>query len=176
MKLEADARIAFPRELVFSTYRDRLPELVPHLPNIRSIKVVSRDDDGAKSKLLNDWDGEGEIPKVAQSILKPEMLGWLDHAEWDQDAWTCDWRTETRMFTKNVTCHGHNTYVEDGPEATILQIRGVLEMDLKGIPGVPRFLASKVAPHVEKFVISLLKPNLLSVADGLQAFLKAEAG
>jgi hypothetical protein len=172
MKIEADARISFPRELVFSTYRDRLPELVPHLPNIKKITVQKRDDDGAGiSKLLNLWEARGEIPKVAQAIIKPEMVAWLDHALWNQNDWTCEWRTEPRMFTENIRCEGKNQYVVDG-DRTILQIRGVLEIDLEGVPGVPKFLASRVAPHVEKFIVDLLKPNLISVADGLQKFLE----
>jgi hypothetical protein len=46
MKLEADARIAFPREVVYSTYRDRLPALVPYLPNIKGITVQKRGGSG----------------------------------------------------------------------------------------------------------------------------------
>jgi hypothetical protein len=175
MKIEADARISFPRELVFSTYRDRLPELVPHLPNIKRITVQKRDDEGGVSKLLNLWEAKGEIPKVAQPIIKPEMVAWLDHAKWNQNDWTCEWRTEPRMFTESIRCEGKNQYVVDGGE-TILQIRGVLEIDLKGVPGVPKFLAGKVAPIVEKFIVDLLRPNLISVAGGLEKFLQAERG
>jgi hypothetical protein len=178
MKLEADARIRFPRELVYRTYRDRLPELVPHLPNVKKITVQRREDDAGGpgvTRLLNLWEAKGDIPKVAQGVLKPEMLAWLDHATWNQGAWTCDWRIETRMFTENVRCGGHNEYVEDG-DHTILKIRGELEMTLKGIPGVPSFLAGTVTPHVEKFIVSLLTPNLLSVAEGVERFLIAQGG
>lgn len=178
MKLEADARIAFPRELAFSTYRDRLPQLVPHLPNIRSIEVISREDaPGGQAgvvKLHNVWRAQGDIPKVAQAILKPEMLAWDDYAVWNENDWTTEWKTVTKMFTENVKCGGKNRYVPDG-DGVILQIRGDLEVDLKGIPGVPRFLASTIAPAVEKFIIALLTPNLLSVSKGLEAFLKEEA-
>jgi hypothetical protein len=173
MKIEADARISFPRPLVFSTYRDRLPELVPHLPNIKRISVQKRDDTGPIANLLNLWEAKGEIPKVAQAIIKPDMVAWLDHAKWNESDWTCEWRTEPRVFTKNIKCEGKNQYVVDG-DTTILQIRGVLEIDVKDVPGVPSFLASRVAPVVEKFIVDLLKPNLISVAGGLQKFLEAE--
>lgn len=178
MKLEADARIAFPRELAYSTYRDRLPEMVPFLPDVKAIHVQSRSDDvdgqAGVSKLLNLWEASTEIPKVLQAVIKPEMLAWDDYATWNQDAWTCDWRIETKMFTENVKCWGHNTYEVDG-EGTLLKIRGELDVSLKGVPGVPKFLASKIAPQVEKLIVTLLKPNLLSVAKGLQDFLDAEA-
>ncbi|MBI2377135.1 MAG: hypothetical protein HYV07_24250 [Deltaproteobacteria bacterium] len=177
MRIEADARIAFPRELVFSTYRDRLPNLVPHLPNVKEIEVLERED-AAKgpgtTRLLNVWHAQGEIPKVAQTVIKPEMLNWKDYALWNQNDWTCEWRVETKIFTENVSCKGKNQFIEkDG--ATILQIRGELDIDLRGIRGVPKFLAGTVAPVVEKFIVGLLTPNLLSVSDGLAKFLEAEA-
>lgn len=178
MKLEADARIAFPRKLAFSTYRDRLPQLVPFLPDVKAITVKERTDapDGQEgvTKLLNLWEASTEVPKVLQSVIKPEMLAWDDYATWDENNWCCDWRIQTKMFTENVRCYGHNTYIEEGDE-TILQIRGELDVSLKGVPGVPKFLAGKVAPQVEKLIVNLLKPNLLAVAKGLQDFLDQEA-
>lgn len=177
MKLEADSRISFPRELVYATYRDRLPELVPHLPNVKAIRVEKREDDAGGvqgvTKILNLWEAKGEIPKAAQSILKPEMLAWLDHALWKQNDWTVEWRIETKMFTENIRCAGKNRFVASGA-STILELRGNLDIDLKGVPGVPRLLAGAVAPVVEKFVIALLTPNLMSVAKGLEAFLRQE--
>lgn len=179
MKLEADARIPFAREVVFRTYRDRLPELVPHLPNIKKITVQKREDAAGGragiTKMVNLWEAKGEIPKVAQSFLKPEMLAWLDHAVWDENDWTVEWRIETRMLTEAVKCGGKNRYVPAGEGASVLEIRGDLEVDMKKVPGVPRLLAGAIAPAVEKFIIALLTPNLTSVAKGLEAFLKAEA-
>jgi hypothetical protein len=178
MKLEADARIPFPRTLVFSTYRDRLPQLVPHLPNIKEIAVLEREErpggtEGV-TRMLNLWKASAEIPKVAQAVIKPEALAWKDHARWNQNEWTCDWRVETQMFTENVRCGGRNHFVEQG-ESTILEIRGELEIDLAGIRGVPKFLAGTIAPVVEKFIVALLTPNLVSVSKGLEAFLRSEA-
>ncbi|MEL7368774.1 MAG: hypothetical protein AAFN74_07675 [Myxococcota bacterium] len=176
MKLEADARIAFARPVVYAAYRDRLPEMLPYLPNIKAITVEKREEAGEGiTKLLNLWEAKGDVPKVAQRIITPDMFAWHDHASWNQNDWTCDWRIETRMFTEKVNCSGHNEYIEDG-DGTILKIRGNLDMDLKGIPGVPSFLAGTVRPHVEKFIVDLLTPNLLSIADGLEKFLKDQQG
>jgi hypothetical protein len=178
MKLEADAPIAFPRPLVYSSYRDRLTELVPHLPNVKSIEVLEREDKpgGVEGviRMLNLWRAQGDIPKVAQTVIKPEMLAWKDHARWNQNDWTCEWRVETQMFTENVKCGGTNRFVERGNE-TVLQIRGNLEVDLSGIRGVPKFLAGTIAPVVEKFIVALLTPNLVNVSKGLEAFLKSQA-
>lgn len=175
MKLEADARIAFPQETVYLAYRDRLPDLVPYLPDIRTIVVEAREEgvggDPARVDLVNVWSAKADIPKVLQAIVKPEALAWVDRAKWNQAAWTCEWTIEPRVFTSNVRCSGATTYRSEG-DHTILEIRGDLGVDPKGIPGVPRLLAGTVAPAVEKFVVNLIKPNLLSVAQGVERFLQ----
>lgn len=175
MKLEADAKMSFPRDVVFTTYRDRLPELAPYLDDIKAITVQKREDDPPITRILNLWEASTEIPKVAQSIIKPDMLEWLDHATWNADEWCVEWRVETKIFTENVTCSGKNTVLEDG-DGSIFSLRGNLEIDLKGVPGVPRFLAGKVKPHVEKFIVQLLTPNLMAVAGGVEKFLQKEQG
>lgn len=178
MKLDADARLAFPRETVFAAYRDRLPELVPYLPNVKAIRVEAREDgvDGqaSRTKLTNVWEADAEIPKLLHSIVSPDAIAWDDFAEWDEDTWSCRWRIEPRIFTRNVRCGGLNHYrAVDG--GTVLEIRGELEVDAKGLPGVPRLLAGRIAPAVEKFVVNLIRPNLVSTAEGLERFLQSEA-
>ena len=167
--------VTHPAEVVHLLLRDDMTQILPYLPDVDGIEVLTREDEDRGVRLVNLWRAsEGAVPKVAKPFVKPEMLSWKDHALWNQNEWTCDWRVETTMFTENVNCYGHNTYVVDG-EHTILQIRGELDVSLKGVPGVPKFLASKVAPQVEKLIVTLLKPNLLSVAKGLQDFLDAES-
>ena len=175
MKIEADAKLSYPREVVFASYRDKLAELVPHLPNVRAIEVKTRDDDSGVTRILNVWHAKGEIPKVAQSIIKPEMVCWEDHAVWNQNDWTCEWKVVPKFFTKNVKCWGKNQFVEQGG-TTVLQIRGELEINAKGIPGVPRLLAGRIAPVIEKFIVGLLTPNLLTVSDGLVKYLDENKG
>jgi hypothetical protein len=177
MKIQADAHMAYPRALCFSTYRDRLPELVPHLPNVRAIEVEEREETPGgvegQVRLLNIWRAVSEIPKVAQALVKPEMLAWHDHALWDENEWTCAWRVETHFFKDRISCRGKNQFVDQG-DSCLLQIRGDLDIDLKGMKGVPRVLAGKLGATVEKFVVALLTPNLTSVSTGLEAFLREQ--
>jgi hypothetical protein len=173
MKVEADTFVDFPRELVFRTYRDRLTELVPHLPNVKRITVESRSDEGDVVKLVNRWEANAEVPKMARSVVKPEMMVWLDYATWDENAWTCDWRIEHATFARQVHCQGRNHYVAEG-DRTRLEIRGEISVDATRIPGVPRMLAGTLAPVIERFIVQTIRPNLVSTADGVQAFLKSE--
>ena len=171
MKLEVSVVLPFPRERVFNTYRDKLPDLSRYLPNVRSIQQLERNDAGNVAKMLNRWRGGGEVPAVARSFLSEDLLQWDDHATWDAAAWTCHWRTEVSAFKDAVRAEGLNTFEEVGPSSTRLTIRGDIEVDAMKVRGVPRLLAGGVGATIEKFLVATIRPNLVSVAEGLGKYL-----
>lgn len=173
MDLVADARLTFPRHVVFAAYRDKLTDLVDYLPNVRKIEVKERRDEGPVVHLLNVWHGGGEIPPAARAFLSESMLSWTDHARWDEGEWACEWRIETHAFTEAVVCRGKNRFKADG-DNTLFELRGSLEIDGTKVKGVPRLLASKVGKAVEEVLVGKIKPNLIDVSNGLQRYLEAE--
>ena len=174
MELRADLTLPYPRDVVFRVYRDKTPELLPYLPNVREIKVESRKEDGALVKMVNVWKGGGEIPAAARAFLSEAMLSWDDYARWDEAKWSCGWRIKTRSFTEAVRCEGENRFValEDG--GTRLEIRGSLSIDGSKVSGVPRFLAGKVAATVEAFLAEKIRPNLVETASSLRKHLESK--
>jgi len=170
MDLSADARIPFPRPVVFAAYRDKLPELLEYLPNVRAIEVQSRKDAPPITELVNIWRGGGEIPAAARAFLSEAMLSWTDHARWDESAFTCSWRIEAHAFTEAVGCQGTNRFLEDG-DGTLLQIRGALVIDASKLKGVPRLLSGTVSKTVEEVLGGKIKPNLVQVSDGVRRYL-----
>jgi hypothetical protein len=170
MELRADVRVPFPVDLVYATYRDRLEELVPHLPNIRSIRVVKREDEGGEVRMVNEWVGGGEFPKVARAFVSDDMLKWTDHAKWIATAKTCEWRTEVHAFSGAVSSAGTNRFVPDG-DGTRVEIRGSLRVDATKIPGVPGFLRKTVGEAVEKFLTGRVAENLAEVGRGVARML-----
>lgn len=171
MQLSADAHIPFPRETVFSAYRDDMVALVAYLPNVRSIEVTSRKDDGAVVELVNEWRGGGDVPAAVRALLGDSVLSWTDYAKWNADAMFCDWRTETHAFKEALRCGGRNAFLEDGPGKTLLEIRGSLEVDAKKIRGVPSFFAGKAGRAIEDFLVAKIQSNLVETAKGLAKYL-----
>jgi hypothetical protein len=178
MKLTADARVAYPLDLVYRTYRDELTELLPYLPNVGSIEVKERveapDGDENLVRLHNVWRGKASIPKLAQGFIKPEMLSWDDHATWDNSTHSCSWKTVPHFFTERTTCSGTTRLFADG-EQTRMEIRGDFALDLKGMKGVPRMMTKAATATAEKFIVALLAPNLASISKGLDAYLRTKA-
>jgi hypothetical protein len=173
MELRADATIPFERPVVFAAYRDKLVDMLPYLPNVRSIEVRKREDEGQIVKLLNFWKGGGDIPPAARAFLSEAMLSWLDYATWNEGEYTCDWKIEPQAFTEAITCKGRNRFTEEGG-GTHLEIRGELTIDPKKLKGVPGFLAGKVAKAAEDLLVGKIKPNLVGTADGLTKYLQAQ--
>jgi hypothetical protein len=174
MELRADAAIPFPRELVFATYRDHIHELVAYLPNVRDIQVKSRKEDGTVVELVNDWHGGGEVPGAVRALVGDSLLSWTDYARWDAATMTCDWRTETQAFAESMRCAGRNEFLEAGPSATRLLVRGSLDVDAKKMRGIPSFLAGKVGRTIEEFVGGKINVNLEETARALTRYLEAK--
>jgi hypothetical protein len=175
MELRADARIPFPRDTVFTAYRDHLPDLLPYLPNVRRVEVKSREEKGPIVHLVNEWQGGGEIPAAVRAIIGDSMMGWVDRATWDENTLRCDWRSETRAFGDALKCAGLNEFLDDGPGRTLLQIRGMIEVDAKRLRGIPGFLASKVGRTLEEFLGGRIQTNLVETAKGLTKYLQQQA-
>lgn len=174
MELRADARLAFPRPVVFAAYRDKIVDMLPFLPNVRSIDVKSRKEEGGKVLLHNVWHGGGEIPAAARAFLSEAMLSWDDNATWNEADFTCRWVITTHAFSEAVRCEGENRFFDDG-DGTRLEIRGNLEIDAKKVKGVPGFLAGKVGKAVEELLSNKIQPNLVEVTHGLRKYLEANA-
>jgi hypothetical protein len=173
MQINTSSVIRHPRARVYQAYRDELSRIAPYMQNIKEIRVLSREERQGGVKLHNEWVGKGEIPRAVQSIIKPEMVRWDDWADWDDAGSFCTWKLGLRVFNDSFRCEGTNRFADDGGGRTRVTLSGVLEVNLRDIPGVPRFLAGPIAPQVEKFIIALVTPNLEQVNAALEKYLDA---
>lgn len=169
MRIQVDVTLPFDRDVVFATYRDRVVELVPHLPNIRSIEVQLREQRGADIHVESLWLGGGDIPKVVRGVLKESMLRWTDIATWHAD-FTVTWRTDVHAFPGAVSSSGQNRFVAlDG--GTRLELRGDISIDASKISAVPRFLEKSVAASAEKIIVGSVETNAQAIAKGVEKLL-----
>lgn len=173
MKIFTDTRIPFSRSLVYATYRDKLLELVPYMPDVRYITVKSRSEENEQIHCVNQWRGGGDIPAAARVIISEDMLSWTEYDTWNESEYTLAWRIETQAFTEAVHCAGTNRFIEDGNN-TIIQNRGELTIDPKKIKGVPWFVTNQIASVVEDFLGKKIAPNLLQMSEGVRQYLEKE--
>lgn len=175
VKFKFDQVIRHPRPLVFETYRDKLPELVPYLPNCDRIDVLERQqlEDG-RIKLKNHWFGNVKVPRAARRFVKEELMSWYDHATWDPEAFTVDWIFELLVFTEAATCAGKNFFEVVDAGTTRYVLTGELNLDLDRMPFVPRMFRG-LAPRIEQWLINGVQPNLQSIGAAVGQYLDDRA-
>mgnify|MGYP001597702053 CR=1 FL=1 len=176
MEFTIEEIIAGPVDAVFTVMRDKLPDLVPFLPEVESIEVLERHDDGpGKVRFVNLWQGKADAaPKVVRPFVTASMLRWKDHAEWDDAARKVAWRLEPFNFGSLFECKGEDVFAAMPDGRTKMMIKGTLNIYPERIPGVPSFLAKRLRPDVEKFVVNLVTPNLRGVAGGIPRYLASK--
>jgi hypothetical protein len=175
MNISAGTVVPFPRDLVYTTYRDKLLALIPYMPNVRSITVKHRREEENRVFCENEWHGGGDIPAVARAFLSERMLIWTEYNIWDNTEFSLEWRIQTHAFTKAVHCSGKNDFLEQG-ESTLIRTHGKLIINPKKIEGVPAFMVKQVAQIVEEFLGQKIKPNLLQMGEGVRRYLEQQTG
>ena len=62
-------------------------DLVPHesLEDVKMRKELENRREGKKVYTSGEWCVHGQIPKIAQKIIKPEMLTFFEETIWDDD-------------------------------------------------------------------------------------------
>lgn len=163
--------IKHPTAAVYATYRDRLVQLVPYLPNVDSVEILEQEQTDKGLRLLNRWNVSGSIPRSVRSFFKGKQLSYLDHADWSDGESLVRWRLVIGVFPDAVHCSGTN-YFKAGsrPDTTEVSLTGTLIVDLSKVKGVPRIFHG-LAPKIESFVLDRIKPNLSSVTHAVAQYL-----
>ena len=175
MNFDSETLVSHPASAVLETMVDRMEDIVPFLDTVDSIETLEREElDGGRIRIVRRWQGsESSAPPALAAFVTADMLAWIDTAIWHPEEYAVDWSIATSM-SKLYECGGRNSFgpAPDDPEnATLMRVSGELTVYPDKVPGVPGFLARRLAPQVEKFVVNLLKPNLLDVGKGLQGYL-----
>ncbi|MDZ7378930.1 MAG: hypothetical protein ONB06_06225 [candidate division KSB1 bacterium] len=178
MEFRRETKVHYPAPLLLETMIERMEDIVPFLPNIAAIETVTkkRHCDGTW-EIVRRWTANADrVPRVARPFLSDELLQWLDYARWVPAEYKVEWRQEPvyRAASGLYECRGTNFFrpdPEDPENTSCVCISGVLQVYPEKLPGVPAFLARRIAPQVERFIVHLIEPNLLELAKGLEAYL-----
>ncbi|MFN0121850.1 MAG: hypothetical protein ACKV2V_15255 [Blastocatellia bacterium] len=165
--------VKHPRELVWTTIRDHLPELTPFLDDIDAISVSERDEEpNGTVRLVNLWKASPPIPALLSSVLDPEMLAWVDRAEYQPQQYECHWQIEPRFFPDRTRCAGVTRYETAlGGRGTKITFSGGLGVAMENLAGVPAFMEGTVRRGVESFVTTLIPKNFRRLTDALSQYL-----
>lgn len=178
MRFQHTAKVSHPPATILDLMTQRMHEIVPFLLNVEKIEMQERQDlPEGRIRIVSHWHAtQKSIPAPMRPFFSTELISWIDDALWTPAEHKVDWTMSTR-FSKFFEANGTNYYEPtDGGAATDITINGNLTVYPERLPGMPTFLAERLKPQVEKFVVELIAPNLTDVAIGLQEYLDKKAG
>lgn len=177
MEFECADEVGYPLEQVFALVRDDMPALRPFLPDVDEITVLERKDEPDGVRLINLWRASSRsVPSVVQRFVSADLLCWKDHAFWPRELREARWRLEPKVGGTLFECTGTTALLPGAREGTTkIRVRGDLRVYPERLPGVPRFLASRVRGTIEKFVVDMLVPNMSSMAKGVRGYFEDAA-
>lgn len=126
-------------------------DIVPmeDLPNVTQRKVLERRREGSKMFSRLEWNVHGQIPKIAQKIISPEKLNFIEESVWDDQTQAFTVRILPHFFRKQITCRTVSTWSDhDGGKKARRVFGGTLEIHIPVI-----------GPIMERTIIDYLKKN-----------------
>lgn len=174
MLINASVFVPFPLALVYSTYRDHLPELVKQMPSVKRVLLKSRQEANGTVQQVYEWHGKSEIPAMLKAFLSEDLLTWTDFATWKAAEYATDWQIRPQMFQDAVTWAGKDRYITEG-QGTRVESRGELSIDPRRLKGVPGFLSEQVGRMAEEMLAKQAEPNFVEMSRRVKAYLEQQA-
>lgn len=171
MQLEHTDIIEAPREKVYGIVRDELPMLATYLPNIAKVQTLEYSQPSAgRTEIVNHWFAKAKVPALIEKMMSEDLFSWKDTAIWNNEKHQVEYSLESFLGRDIYDAKGINYFKEIGPNKTELKLTCEIVIHADKIPGIPRLLARKAIPMIEKMIEMMLEPNLTSLGTGLQKY------
>jgi hypothetical protein len=169
MYIESEDRLDRSADEVYPLVRDRMPELLPYMPDVEALEQLSYErENDTRVRILNKWSAKGQVPSLIAKFLPKDMFTWLDHAYWKDDEYCVDYRLEG--FGYEAT--GTNYFTPDNG-GTKLRVTATITIDPAKFK-IPKMLFNKAFPMIEGSVKKAVQPNLTALARGLRDYFAAQ--
>lgn len=164
-------------DLVWTTIRDRLPELTRFIDDIEEITIGTRKSKpGGSMLLVNEWRAKVRIPSMLSSVITRDMLVWTDRAEWREKTRECRWEIEPHFRPEMMICKGTTLYEPAiGGRGTRVTFHGTLDITRPELLPVPSSMRRLVATGVESFIASLIPKNFQRLVSALNRLLEDDS-
>ena len=175
MRIDLESPVRHPRSLVYATYRDDLPTVAAHIPDVEAIVERAREERPPGPRIHNEWISRSEVPLFLRPFVSAEMLRWDDYAQWHDADHSGSFDVKLRFFTDHVTWRGWNRFLAPTPSTTVVRVEGTIDVDVARIPGVPRMLVGTLKPRIERYVATVMGQNLHQMNASIERYLTRAA-
>jgi hypothetical protein len=111
---------------------------------------------------------------MLKAVVDEKLFSWQDTAIWDDQAHEVHYELESFIAKGLFEARGINRFEDLGNGTTKMTVECDFHLHVDKIPGVPKFLINKFKAPAEEAFSKVLKPNLASLAKGLQEYYKGK--
>ncbi|MBW3579201.1 MAG: hypothetical protein KY462_15990 [Actinobacteria bacterium] len=167
-----------PVGAVWTTMRDRLPELVPMIDDVDQITTLEREElTDDRTRLVNEWQVRQRIPELLRGALPQGELGWIDRNIWDDDSHLCTWQIEPFVLPGAIRCEGSTSYESAmaGRGCRVL-FEGSFDLSDDALSALAAPLRRPATRFVETIVTTLIPRNTRSLLEAAAQRASEDAG
>ena len=149
MKFKIVHKFNWPAEKILellSTGEDLFP--ADKLPNVSTRKVLELKKDGRNFYRKTSWCVHGQIPKVAQKIVSPDMLTFDEESTWDGKKGIFKTKLNPHFLKGTLMYTSTSSWSNANGTHTVREFEGVVEIKIPIIGGM-----------LEKTIVDYLKKN-----------------
>lgn len=159
MRFDVQHEAPFPRLRLFEAHRDAFPVIAQRLPEVKSIREVSRSS-GADGVVVvrNRWFGSrAALPLLLRPLVPEEVLVWDDETRFDRVRLVCSWTITIPGLGPMADVSGVHRYL-DSDGGTRIELEGRFDFHPERAPQVR--LPPGASPIVERMIVGLIVPLL----------------
>ena len=161
MKIEREEFLLHSADEVYPLVRDRIDELLPHLPAIQSVEILSREPTvKGKTRVRSRW-----------RIRPPAVLGRLLPAAafvWDEDA---VWNDRKYCVESTIRGYGYESRAKTLYEPASDWTRVRIEAEISCRPhsaDIPKENLEKIVSAARDAVRDAIEPNMTALLDAIR--------
>ena len=161
MRFEHEEFLLHAVEVVYPLVRDRIEELLPHMPGIESVEVLSRTAESkGRTRVRSRW--RLRPPALLTRVLPPAAFVWQEDALWID---------KKRSVESQIHGFGYESLTrivyEPASDWTRVRIAAEVRFDSTGID-VPRGNLETILAGAEQALRDAIEPNLTAFLEAIR--------
>jgi hypothetical protein len=167
MRFQREEFLLHPADAVYELVRDRFAELLPHLPGVSSIEVLSREAAGkGKTRVKSRW--RIRPPALVASLLPDKALVWNENALWTD---------KKRTVESHIQGYGYESKSKIVYEPASDYTRVTIAVEVRFHPDavdIPKQNLERIVASAGDALREAVEPNLFAFLEAIREKLSSD--
>jgi hypothetical protein len=160
MRIEREQFLLHPADRVYPFVRDRIEELLPHLPGVKSMQILSRVSEGkGKTRVRSHW--ELRPPPLLGRLLPASAFVWEEEALWIDKKYCVESRVRGYGYESRA-----KTFYEPASDYTRVRIEAEVTFRPETVD-IPKESLEQILAQAEDTLREAIEPNMTALIEAI---------